>query len=180
MYMFAQERAIDTENEIVTANIIRSVARDKFAMLRDVLIALRENNKGALARWDDVYPVFLKKYFEALPQNDRAATKIDGMLEEEPAIKANLVGAQEPKASSEPPETQAAKSLRREELSATVNERTPHQRHRRAKSSKSKTSKGTLPSIIANLVTKTGDAAYDALKEAGYVRSGAEFVDKHA
>jgi len=72
LYMFAQERAIDIGKETVTANVIRSVAKDKFVMLRDVLIALKNNNKGALARWDDVYPHALKEYFASLPENGSA------------------------------------------------------------------------------------------------------------
>ncbi len=37
MYVFAQERAIDTGKEVVTANIIRSVAKDKFGMLTRII-----------------------------------------------------------------------------------------------------------------------------------------------
>lgn len=179
IYMFAQERAIDTEKEIVTASIIRSVARDKFAMLRDVLVALRENNKGALARWDDVYPVFLKKYFEALPQSERAITKIDGVLAEEPAVKANLISSPEPNAPSEPSETEIVEPLSRKASSPSRNGQRLHRGTRSAKSRKRKTPEGVLPSIVANLATKTGDAAYKALKQAGYIRSGAEFVDNY-
>src|SRR5436190_8980768 len=86
LYMFAQERAIDTGKEVVSANVIRSVARDKFVMLRDVLIALRNNNKGAFARWDDVYPHALKEYLDSFSQSSSTKVTIEGTIATAPEI----------------------------------------------------------------------------------------------
>lgn len=176
MYMFAQERAIDTEKEIVTANIIRSVARDKFAMLRDVLVALRENNKGALAAWDDVYPAFLQKYFDSLPKNEATVTKIEGTLAEEPGIKNKLQVLEEKNEPKRPLESHTAVAPVEGVSLAPVQDRRSSGVARKVKRRTKKASKGVLPTIVASLKTRTGEAAYEALKQAGYIKSGAEFV----
>lgn len=60
LFMFAQERAITSEEEKLSASIIRSAARDKFNLLQPALKAFREKDKAALADFEDAYPEFLK------------------------------------------------------------------------------------------------------------------------
>ena len=55
-YMLAQERAIETGKELITASVIRSVCKDKFRMLQPALEALKAKTKNALERFEDAYP----------------------------------------------------------------------------------------------------------------------------
>src|SRR2546421_3633152 len=55
VYMFAQERAIDSGQEVVTGAIIRSVAKDKLGMPREVLHALKTKDKRVLEQYEDLY-----------------------------------------------------------------------------------------------------------------------------
>jgi hypothetical protein len=86
VYMFAQERAIDTGTEIVNAQIIRSVAKDKFGILRDVLKALRYGDKRALRRFEDVYPVAFRDYLITLPNQSKAGIAVDGKFGSQPSL----------------------------------------------------------------------------------------------
>ena len=52
VYMFAQERAIDSKKEAVTASIIRSSAKDYLRIPRAVLIALKNGDKQALVQYE--------------------------------------------------------------------------------------------------------------------------------
>ena len=90
VYMFAQERAIDSGTEIVNAQIIRSVAKDKFARLRDVLQALKYGDKRALYRFEDVYPVAFKDYLITLPDESKAVIEVAGKFSTKPDVQAIL------------------------------------------------------------------------------------------
>ena len=57
-FIFAQQRAIESGEEKITAAIIRSVAKDKFKMLRNALKAMKNKDKRALFLYEDLYPVF--------------------------------------------------------------------------------------------------------------------------
>jgi hypothetical protein len=159
MYMLAQERAIDTGKEIVTANIIRSVAKDKFSMPRDVLKAIRYEDKRVLARWDDVYPAALKDYLAADPQKARPQVKIEGNAASVPDIKATLNDHNVDVKPRQEPDSQPT----RESVSARTKKRTARVQ-------------GVLPGVIASLETKNDTAAYDALKQAGYIRSPSDHL----
>jgi hypothetical protein len=54
-FLFTQERAMDSGFEIITADIIRSVARDSFKILRPALDALRNRDQNALRMYEDLY-----------------------------------------------------------------------------------------------------------------------------
>jgi hypothetical protein len=176
MHMFAQERAIDTGKEIVTANIIRSVARDKFAMLRDALRAIRYQDKRALANWDDVYPAALKEYLASLPEQARQQIAVEGNAASAPDIRATLKdnGADveanhaHGSLSSQPANTNALPVGQEE----TVNRNSSL----RGRKQNAPRNQGLLPGIVASLETKNETAAYEALKQAGYVHSTAEPV----
>lgn len=84
VYMFAQERAIDSGRESLTPSILRSVARDKLRIPKVVLDALRLGDKRALAMFEDVYPAILENCKPQLPMD----AQVKGKLESMPEVKA--------------------------------------------------------------------------------------------
>jgi hypothetical protein len=174
MYMFAQERAIDTGREIVTANIVRSVAKDRFAMLRKALQAIRYQDKRALANWDDVYPAALKEYLTSLPEQARQQVAIKGIASSAPDVQATLkdygadVGAKhsEGSLSSQRSNTNA--------LAAGQEETVNRNSSLRGRKSAAPRNQGLLTGIVASLEKKNDTAAYEALKQAGHIHSVAE------
>jgi hypothetical protein len=169
MYMFAQERAIDTGKEIVTSNIIRSVARDKFRMLKDVLLAIRHQDKRALSGWDDVYPAALKEYLESLAEKGRQQITVAGAASSDPDIRATLRknGAELEEKQQATVSSQASDT---NELSPAppqtpVELSSPRKKGKRA----APAAKGLLPGIVSSLESKNDTAAYEALKQAGYI-----------
>ncbi len=173
VYMFAQERAIDTGKEIVTAKIIRSVAKDKFGMLRDVLLALKYGDKQSLARWDDVYPTALKDYLVLLPQEAKEDLQVEGKASSSPEIEASLNEVRTTKTSKKK-STQLEQSPPKD-LPASHSDKAKAI-HKPGNSKAGKKAKGVLPSIIAQLEIKSDQAAYEALRQAGYIRSSNEFI----
>jgi hypothetical protein len=174
MYMFAQERAIDTGKEIVTANIIRSVAKDKFAMLRDVLKALRYEDKRALTRWDDVYPAALKEYLASIPLKGNPQVKIEGNASSDPALRTTLndhnVGVKQEQERESQPARESADTISDQPDALSRNSISKRNKQHAARV------QGVLPGIIASLEKKNDTAAYEALKQAGYVRSPSDHV----
>lgn len=65
VYMLAQARAIATGKEMITEAIIRSVARDSLRQAQDVLSLLRQGDKRALVRYEDVLPIDVGPLLEA-------------------------------------------------------------------------------------------------------------------
>jgi hypothetical protein len=171
IYMFAQERAIDTGKEIVTASIIRSVVRDKFAMLREVLTAMKYNDQRALARWDDVYPHALNDYLAPFASKGANPITITGKIASEPAIQATLQNSSSSISSLAPGSKATRAKVPSPSPSASpsaINSTTE------SKDADQKSAAGTLPSIIES--TESGLAAYEALQQAGHIRSTSEFV----
>ena len=169
LYMFAQERAIDTGKEIVTANVIRSVARDKFVMLRDVLTALRSKEKFALAKWDDVYPHALKEYLDSFSQTGSQNITIEGTVANDPEIQNIIPSIGEPPA---PPLSHPTKPDSPSSGTASGNNKSQPSR----KPSKlARQRKPILPDLVkSGLQTKI--SAYDALKQHGYIKPASEFL----
>jgi len=172
MYMFAQERAIDTGREIVTANIVRSVAKDRFAMLRRALQAIRYQDKRALANWDDVYPAALKEYLTSLPEQARQQVAIRGIASSAPDVQAILKNAGvEAKHSEGSISSQRANT---NALAAGSGETVNRNSSLRGRKSAAPRNQGLLPGIVASLEKKNDTAAYEALKQAGHIHSVTE------
>lgn len=55
LFILAQQRAISTGRECLTANVVRSVARDSFRLMAPVLSALRTRDYQALSHMEDVW-----------------------------------------------------------------------------------------------------------------------------
>ncbi|HEY2975970.1 MAG TPA: ATP-binding protein [Pyrinomonadaceae bacterium] len=169
IYKFAQERAIDTGKEIVAASIIRSVARDKFAMLREVLTAMKQNNKGSLARWDDVYPHALKEYLAPFEGKGSGQITITGKITSEPEIQATLQSSSSTSSGLAPQSGSKANRATEPSVSPSAFTSTAD-----TKDTDQKPASTTLPSIIES--SGTSAAAYEALQQAGHIRSTSEFV----
>jgi AAA domain len=162
VYMFAQERAIDSGTEIVNAQIIRSVAKDKFGMLRDVLKALRYGDKRALYRFEDVYPVAFKDYLITLPDHSKTEIEVEGKFGSQPEVQAIME-----KTSNTSVETgDSNKSL--ESKTSTPSAKRDKRRPRHEQ--------GLLPQLTAGLDKNKPKAFYTALKDAGYIKSVAEYL----
>jgi len=161
LYMFAQERAIDSRTEIVNESIIRSVARDKFKTLKPVLTAIREGNERALNTWDDVYPASVRKYLE-FHSKRRQEVAVNGHLASAPEIQAilrnnksnALTDQQQSVPTTETPEFESPP-----EATAFENAEKKHKTQ----------NQGVLPNLIADVDKNSDTAAYVALNEAGYV-----------
>ncbi len=154
-YMFAQERAIDSGREKITASVIRSAARDKLGIPRSVLDALKTNDRRVLEQYEDVYPSQIKQRLSVAPQAPDAVGLITtdviykSQADTPPAALPDLEqdARQEPRHSADQiPGSQANKAL------------------------------GELPKIVADLSERDDFAAYDTLRLAGYIRHSEEYL----
>lgn len=150
-YMFAQERAIDSGKEVVTAAIIRSAVKDKLRIPREVLQALKTKDKRVLERYEDLYSRLFKSYLY-----------------------------QQPEAGQD--ETHSIKPDEQSELAVTEDKNNTSPRGKKntprngRKSPSSPSTRGELPELVAALEAKDGMGAYDALKQAGHIRSPSEYL----
>lgn len=163
VYMFAQERAIDSGQEIVTAAIIRSAAKDKLRIPREVLQALKTMDKRVLERYEDLYYKLFKSYLYQQPEDVQATGKINSapeikILHESPS-----------------PAEQPASAVAEDKKPASLNGRKkPFGKIK--KGPPRPYISGELPEIVAALETGDGTDAYDALKQAGHIRSPDEYL----
>jgi AAA domain len=86
VFMFAQERAMETGTEKITSGLIRKVAKDKLKIPRLVLEALKTKNMRVLERFEDIYPAAMKDYMTY--QSEEPA--VSGKIASAPEIKALL------------------------------------------------------------------------------------------
>lgn len=84
-FIFAQQRAIENGTEKITSEIIRSVVKDKFKILRPALEAMRGMDKRALELYEDIFPVFRDDLLARTPP-----PKIVGQLNRLPEIKQKI------------------------------------------------------------------------------------------
>lgn len=162
VYMFAQERAIDTGAEVVNAQIIRSVARDKFSMLRDILKALKYGDKRALYRFEDVYPVAFKDYLITLPDESKISIEVEGKFGSYPEVQA--IAAIAAKENVDDATLNASSELKDKSTSTKRNKRTPRRE------------RGELPRLTTDLSESDPKAFYTVLKDAGYIKSASEYL----
>jgi hypothetical protein len=137
-------------------------------MLREVLNAMKYNDQRALARWDDVYPHALKDYLAPFEGKAANPTTITGKIASEPAIQATLQNSSDPISPRSGSKANRAKEPSPSPSPCAVNSTTE------PKDPDQKSAGGTLPSIIES--TQSGPAAYEALQQAGHIRSTSEFV----
>jgi AAA domain-containing protein len=84
LFMFAQERAIETGRERIDAGVIRKAAKDKLKIPRKVLHALRTKDMRILEQFEDIYPSAMKDYLSG----QGIEPQLSGKLESSPEINA--------------------------------------------------------------------------------------------
>lgn len=164
IYMFAQERAIDTGEEQITAEIIRSAAKDKLGLLRRVLQALKAGDERALEEYEDVYPATLKEYLQNLPESNLA--EVVGRVGSSPEIEILGVGGQGQDASA-PPVSAESPGATNGADGSPKKARVPKNRAQRGRSL---VAKGELSRIVVGHKGAGELAAYEALRRAGYIK----------
>ncbi|MDT7688481.1 MAG: hypothetical protein QOE46_1240 [Acidobacteriota bacterium] len=168
LFMFAQERAIESGGEKITADVIRSAARDKFGMLRRVLKALKDNEKGALETYEDVYPTVFKDYLHALPEG--SGVHVTGKLDSSPVMQ--LMAQPDAEVNTGTPVEEAIQPTLYVAAKAT------RESARQARKAQGTAIEGSLPPVLRPLVGKNNTTAYDALKGAGFIRPVREFIER--
>lgn len=166
LFMFAQERAIESGSEKITADIIRSASRDKFGMLRRVLQALKDGEKSALETYEDVYPTVFKDYLHALPEG--SGVHVIGNLESSPVIKLMA----QPDTATETPTDDAIQPA------LYVTAKATKESAQKARKEHGTAIEGSLSLVLQPLAGKHNTTVYDALKQAGFIRPTREFVER--
>lgn len=200
LFMLTQWRALDKEIEHITTEMIRSVARDRFTLIKPALEALRSGKKSRIQKFADIYDsVSIDDYLDRIEAEKRKSerleiiktelgydlkeqtiTEVNGWLieagiEESIAFKAAKAVVQEHLHEID------VIDLHKEALKLTLQEQnyvvSTHKPTQRIKS-KAK-SLPTEPNDLRVIVTqgkKKKLAAYDSLKVAGYIKDPMEFI----
>lgn len=151
-FAFAQDRGIDSGQELISESIIRSVARDRFGMLRPVLEAIKSDDHRALLTYEDVYPQALKDYLKEQP------VQLEGHITTVPDVALALQEA------STPAEAVSGSS-----------KKVSGKGRRGGKSTGSM--RGVLPELLASAKASSENVSvYDVLKAGGHIRAGDEFL----
>ncbi|WP_246427780.1 ATP-binding protein [Paenibacillus phyllosphaerae] len=78
LFMLTQWRALDKEIEHITPELIRSVARDRFTLIRPALEALRSGKKKQIQKFADIYDsVSIDDYLERIEAEQRQAERLE-------------------------------------------------------------------------------------------------------
>lgn len=175
LFMFAQELAITSGKEKITASIIRSAAKDKFSLLQPILKAFKAKDKTALSKFEDAYPTYSSQSLFREP----ISQKITGEVRNEPEIRIVLNNqTSNAQKDSQENQTESENQMAVEEF---FKQKTVKPVKSKTKSSKIKTSsKGILLEIFNSVENPDSENIYEALKEKGFVRSGSEFISSTA
>lgn len=162
MFIRAQHRAITTGAEKLTESIIRSTARDDFRLIHKVLSAFRQGLTTDLEKFEDVYTAFLK-HFAKLPRRPNHSD--DSPIDSDTSVdEANPDENKPPPLvvypANKPPQRKSGRKLG----TGTKNE---HQLFML---------KGGLVETVSE-GKKQSLSPYEALRQAGFIRSVTEFLD---
>jgi hypothetical protein len=172
VYMLAQVRAISTGKEAVTENIIRSVAKDSLRLAQPILSALKTGDIRFLQSVEDVYPVDITSFLEEAQKS----TKIVGRLRSSPTIQNSLKGNEEDVEIH--PQNPVSDSPATETELTSIKVTSPSQ----PETKKSQGKRRRTPSVKEGLMkvvafeSQRGIAAYEALKQGGYIRPATEYL----
>ncbi|MEH1985224.1 ATP-binding protein [Nostoc sp.] len=167
VYMLAQIRAIVTEKEVVTASIIRSVAKDSLRLAQPILSALQSGNIQALQKFEDVRPLDINVYIEEALKN----LKVVGKINSSPTIQKSLMSNQED-------ENIALNSY---DIKPAINQKDVNgdsqiqSKKNQRKRQQDSLDKGSLVNI-ASFGVNEGITVYEALKQKGYICSATEYL----
>lgn len=174
LYMFSQERAIDSGKEEITPVMIRSAAKDKFNLLKPVMDAMRIGDKQALQRFEDVYKAMMEitksSPFVDSANKNYTPPKVEKIEESKSNIKHD---------SKKASETNPAKSKSSKGTSSKVGETTPtasdQENHKKNKPSRK--GGGNRIGLIEAVRKDPELTAYEAIKKAGYIRPASEYLN---
>lgn len=169
VYMFAQERAIDSRKEVVTAPIIRSAAKDKLRIPREVLQALKTKDKRVLEQYEDLYYEAFKSYL----YQQSETVKVTGKVNSAPEIKVLL---EQPSSTADiqadPIVSEKVNEVPRENRDSSKS--THKSNHKKPPTAVP--AKGELPEIVAKVKAEGRMTVYEGLKHQGHIRSADEFL----
>lgn len=159
VYMLAQVRAITSGKEIITAGIIRSVAKDSLRTAARVLDALRRRDNRVLEEFDDIPFIDFETYWRKAinSQNGSQQTPLPPSLGEN----ALQPKAQESNATSNP-------------ISDVLQKPPNKTNSKRSGRSQSSICKGELAQVASEGATH-GLTAYEALRRKGFIRPSGEY-----
>lgn len=164
-FIFAQQRAIESGQEKITASIIRSVARDKFKMLQHALKALKDKDKRALENYEDLYPALKDLNF-------KTATAA-GELANAPEVQAEINKNNSSVTGNEENNNSASNTAKQSEGKVlSFQNKTSHSRSNKPKTADQKS--------LVNLLRqskKENQNFYQILSNNGYIRQGVEFIE---
>lgn len=171
VYMLAQVRAITTaitiEDEIITADIIRSVARDSLKQAQPVLVALRRGDTQFLSTVPDVNPISIDDFIR------RAESSLQGVSEQDRLGEATAVEVPPPVPT---PYGEASRP------SDDDSQPAPRPKKRgRPKGPK----KGSGPAYVegdlrASIMEGAQKPTFEALQQAGHISLATEYTDGEA
>ncbi|MBN3950469.1 MAG: ATP-binding protein [Nostoc sp. NMS7] len=177
LYMLAQVRAVSSGQERITASIIKSVAKDCLRTATKVMNALKEKDADKKLRLlmdcEDVKPIdlepFIEEGIERLANEDSSSVIGEDQSDSESSPSEEIKPAEPSQKLSELANSKLPKE---KEISSTS---VPIKATQKSRTSNKQTdSKDTLPEIVAKKAS-TGVSYYEALKEAGYIKSVSEY-----
>lgn len=170
-YMLAQVRAITTaavpEDEVITEDVIRSVARDSLKQAQPVLVALRRGDTRLLSTIPDVNPISIDEFIRQAQSGLRAAAKSPG----------EVTAVEE----SPPTVTPYGESPRQDDGGAQPSLK-PKRRGKpkgRKKGVGAGYAEGDLRAGVAG-GEESGTPVFEALRQAGHISSATEYVNAEA
>lgn len=156
LYILAQIRAIRTGIEMVTPEIIRSVAKDCFGTVQEVFNHLRKGDTAQLELMDDLAQIDLEACTLALDRHSPSASLLDVLPKVDKRKPTAVTAAPQPSVS---------------DLKAKPN-------HLQRNSKPLKRTQDDLP-VLSDVAAGGGNLSpYDRLKANGFIRPGIEFLDE--
>jgi hypothetical protein len=171
IYMLAQIRAITSKEESVTQDIIQSVAKDNLQTAAPFLKALRKRDLRVLSQYEDIPSI---DFEEIVRQEISGRSSIGSKYQPQSYTKENNGTASTSQMANASPEADRSKD--QGALKAQSNLKSNNHNIKRRKASRT-THKGELCRIVAELETKQGLSAYEALLKGGYIRPSSEYLD---
>ena len=170
VYMLAQVRAIATGKEAVTENIIRSVAKDSLRLAQPILSALKTGDIRFLQSVEDVHPVDITSFVEEAQKS----TKIVGRLRSSPTIQKSLEGNEEEVEIHPQNPASDSPAIAVTSIDVTTPPK-PETKKSQGKRRRTSSVEEGLMKVVA-LESQRGIAAYEALKQGGYIRPATEYL----
>jgi hypothetical protein len=150
----------------VTKAIIQSVAKDSLRLATPVLSALKSSNLKKLRDYEDVQPIDIE-LFLAEATEDRSETKLR-------SVRNDLV--QEATAQSQPSSGDSKATFQETNPNAVSNTASAQVTNRSKQRRLNTCASFELPEIVSRGANK-GLSAYEAIRQAGYIRPATEFLD---